>query len=103
MWQIVDARAAMALFKQRQDYLETRILIYDPNEQSDSKRRRHRRTDIQERNQHVKIVTSANGPISETHRKMESLVNARFLRLEDDQLYTIDPKVLKGKSPSPYE
>jgi hypothetical protein len=82
--------------------LESRILIYDPSADSDSKRRRHRgeKTSVQDRNKHVKLVTSANGPLAETQRKMEMLVNARFLHIEDDQLYTINPIELKGKCPS---
>ena len=37
--QIIDARTAMALFKLREEYLETRIMDFDPNNSEEAQKR----------------------------------------------------------------
>ena len=83
----------MALFKQRQDYLESRILLYDPSLESESQRKR--RNTVKDKLKHVKLVTSAFDQVSKL--RMDKLVNARFLKIEDEQMYEIDTAVLRGK------
>jgi hypothetical protein len=94
---VVDARAAMALFLQRKDYLFCRAVTYDPllQDQNASRSRRRHRACLENKNPNFFKATLPSKPecyVSEFERKF---CEAFFEEVDSQKTYRLNTNTLK--------